>query len=193
MVDAKLQARERDPTKQFDGAKTRARFRVFVATGKRPCEIMRAKPEDVDLERRVWISRDAKGGFSHGVYLNDDMRAAWQLFIEANAWGAFNHGNFGRVLRKAGWPTGIRPYQARHTTWMTAADRGVPIQAIADGAGHRDIRLTKRAYLGVLNGPLQRMSEMLEGRFKGWPVVPIPAPASSRRSSGRKVAGSKGP
>jgi len=35
-VDRKLQERERDPRKRFDGAKTRARFRVFVATDKRP-------------------------------------------------------------------------------------------------------------------------------------------------------------
>ncbi len=44
-----------------------------------------ARPEDVNLEARVWVPRDAKGGYSPGVYLNDDMLAAWTLFIEARA------------------------------------------------------------------------------------------------------------
>jgi len=39
----------------------------------------------VNLEARVWVPRDAKGGYSPGVYLNDDMLAAWTLFIEARA------------------------------------------------------------------------------------------------------------
>ena len=84
-VDAKLQEGERKHT--LRDAKTRARFRVLVSTGKRPCELMRAEPGDVNLEARVWVVRDAKGGFSPGAYLNDDQRAAWQLFIDADAWG----------------------------------------------------------------------------------------------------------
>lgn len=171
-VDATLQARERNPRCHFDGAKTRARFRVFVSTGKRPCEIMRAQPEDVDLTARVWVPRDAKGGYCPGVYLNDDMLAAWRLFVQADAWGTYNHGNFGRVIRKAGWPKTIRPYQARHTTWITASERGVDLSDIQTGAGHKDLKTTRRSYVPILNSRLQRMSEMLDGRFKGWSSVP---------------------
>lgn len=173
-VDQALQAHEQDRKHwHLRSRKTRARFRVFVSTGKRPCEIMRAQPGDVDLKARVWVPRDAKGGFCPGVYLNDDQLAAWQLFIEADAWGAYNHSNFARVIRTAGWPKDIRPYQARHTTWITAVERGTPLDVVADGAGHRgDGRLTKQFYTGILNGPLQTMSEKLDGRFQGWPVVP---------------------
>lgn len=171
-VDQKLQARERDPELQFQGAKTRARFRVFVATGKRPCEIMRAQKNDVNLQARVWVPRDAKGGFCPGVYLNDDQLEAWKLFIAADAWGSYNHGNFARVIRNAGWPLDVRPYQARHTMWITASERGVPLDVISDGAGHKDGRTTKLFYMGILNGPLQAMSETMDGRFQGWPVVP---------------------
>ena len=32
---------------------TRARFLVLATTGRRPCEVMRARPEDVNLEARV--------------------------------------------------------------------------------------------------------------------------------------------
>lgn len=187
-IDQKLQERERDPTKSFDGAKTRARFRVFTSTGKRPCEIMRAQPGDVDLKNRVWVPRDAKGGYCAGVVLNDDQLAAWQLFIKADAWGPYNHGNFGRVIRKAGWPVGVRPYQARHTTWITASEKGIDLADIASGAGHTDARLTRRMYVPVLNSRLARLSEALAGRFQGWPVVPISAPAKrARRIKARKT------
>ncbi len=175
-VDQNLQAMEAKRTGPPWDAKTRARFRVFVSTGKRPCEIMRAKPEDVDLALRVWVPRDAKGGFCPGVYLNDDQRAAWQLFMEAQAWGPYSTGAFARTLRSAGWPEGVRPYHARHTTWITASERGIDLEDIAVGAGHTDPRMTRRVYVPVLNSRLQRLGEALEGRFHGWPVVPASTP-----------------
>jgi len=171
-VDQQLQAMEAKRSGPPWDAKTRARFRVFVSTGKRPCEIMRTKPEDVDLSARVWVPRDAKGGFCPGVYLNDDQRAAWQLFIEAKAWGKYSTGAFARTLRSAGWPAGVRPYQARHTTWITASERGIDLEDISVGAGHKDPRITRRVYVPVLNSRLQRLGEALEGRFQGWPEAP---------------------
>lgn len=177
-VDAQLQRMEAKRTGPPWNGKTRARFRVFVSTGKRPCEIMRAKPGDVNLEARVWVPRDAKGGFCAGVYLNDDMRAAWELFIEEQAWGRYNTGQFANTIRSAGWPPDVRPYQARHTTWITASELGIDLEDIAAGAGHRDPRMTRRAYVPVLNSRLQRMSERLDGRFGGFPVVPKSAPAA---------------
>lgn len=169
-VDRQLQERERDGI--LPDAKTRARFRVFVSTGKRPCEIMRAQPSDVNLKARVWVPRDAKGGFCPGVYLNDDQLAAWKLFIKANAWGPYNQGAFARTIRAAGWPADVRPYQARHSTWIAASERGVDLADIAAGAGHRDLHMTRRMYVPVLNSRLQRLGEALDGRFQGWPVVP---------------------
>ncbi len=176
-VDARLQAHEADPRHPLWSAKTRARFRVLTSTGKRPCEIMRAKPEDVDLVNRVWVPRDAKGGYTPGVYLNDDQLAAWQLFILAKAWGPYNTGSFANTIRAAGWPAEVRPYQARHTMWITASERGADLADIAAGAGHKDARLTRRVYVPVLNSRLQRLSETMAGRFQGWPVVPVSAPA----------------
>lgn len=184
-IDAKLQERERHPSKHFDGQKTRARFRVLISTGKRPCEVMRAKPGDLNLEQRVWVPRDAKGGYCPGVYLNADQVAAWQLFVTANAWGNYNQGNFARVLRKAGWPEGVRLYQARHNTWMAASERGVDLADIAIGAGHKDARLTRAMYVPVANSRLQRLSEALEGRFGAFPVVPISAPERSAQGKRR--------
>lgn len=168
-VDAELQRHEQ--MGYLRDAKTRARFRVFVSTGKRPCEIMRALPSDVNLDARVWVPRDAKGGYCPGVFLNDDQLGAWRLFIEANAWGPFNHGNFGRVLRSCGWPEKVRPYQARHSMWIAARERGTALEDVSVGAGHTDMRLTQRFYTGVLNSPLEAMSRRMDGRFHGWPVA----------------------
>lgn len=178
-VDRRLQSRERG--RVLRNSKTRARFRVFVSTGKRPIEIMRAIPSDVNLEQRVWVPRDAKGGFCPGVYLNDEQLAAWTLFAEAAAWGPYNHGNFARVIRAAGWPADVRPYQARHSTWITASELGIDLEDISVGAGHKDTSMTRRIYVPVLNSRLQRMSEALNGRFSGWPVVPESAPAEKRK------------
>lgn len=172
-VDANLQAMEAKRTGPPWNAKTRARFRVFVSTGKRPCEIMRAEPGDVDLQARVWVPRDAKGGFCPGVYLNDDQIAAWRLFIEADAWGSYSTGQFANTIRSAGWPAGVRPYQARHTMWITASERGIDLEDISVGAGHVDTRMTRKVYVPVLNSRLQTMSETMDGRFQGWPVVPV--------------------
>jgi integrase len=171
-VDRNLQKMEAKRTGPPWNAKTRARFRVLVSTGKRPCEVMRAQPGDVDLEARVWVPRDAKGGFCPGVYLNSDMLAAWELFIAADAWGPYNTGQLANTIRSAGWPAGIRPYQARHTMWITASELGIDLEDIATGAGHRDPRMTRRAYVPVLNSRLQRMSEALDGRFGGWNGAP---------------------
>lgn len=173
-VDQQLQQREQAGI--LPDAKTRARFRVIVSTGKRPCEVMRAEAGDVNLAARVWIPRDAKGGYTVGCYLNDDQLAAWQLFIDADAWGTFSHGSFVKSLRSAGWPIGVRLYQARHSTWIAASERGADLADIAAGAGHTDLRLTRRTYVPVLNSRMQQLGERLDGRFSGWPAVPNPDP-----------------
>lgn len=173
-IDAKLQQLERDADKKgrrFDGAKTRARFRVLVSTGRRPSEVMRAEPSDVDLEQRVWVVRDGKGGWSPGLYLNDDMLAAWRLFSHAQAWGAFNISSFGDTLRRAGWPKDVRLYNLRHTTLIEAIERGGDMADVQTFAGHKSLSTT-RIYTGVRRSRMERLSTLLEGRFGGFPEVP---------------------
>lgn len=143
-----------------------ARLMLLATTGKRPCEIERAEPADVDLDRRVWAVRDAKGGWSEGLYLNDEMLMAWQEFVRVHAWGRIPD-HFPRRLRDAGWPSGVRPYNLRHSTWITASERGADLADIQAGAGHKNISTTRRHYVPVLNSRMQKLSERLEGRF-GW-------------------------
>ena len=71
-------------------AKTRARFMVIASTGVRPAEVKWAEPQDVDLERRLWFVRTAKGGEPRAIWLNEDMFAAWRAYLAAEAWGTFD-------------------------------------------------------------------------------------------------------
>jgi site-specific recombinase XerD len=164
-VEAELRARERRGL--LRDAKTRARFMVLATTGRRPSELMRAQPEDVDLERRVWAVRDGKGGWSAGIYLNDDMLTAWRLFLAAQAWGSFNTGSFARCLRAAGWPSGVRPYHLRHSIGLALSEHGADLADVAAFLGHTRTSTTRRHYVPVLGSRLEALSRALDGRF-GW-------------------------
>lgn len=162
------------PTVRFDGDKTRARLMVLATTGKRPSELMRAQPGDVDLRRRVWVARDGKGGFSPGVYLNDEMVAAWEAFMAADAWGRFDTSAFARTLRSAGWPDGVRPYNLRHSIGIALSEMGTDLADIQQHMGHRRMETTRRHYVPVLNSRMESLSRILEGRF-GWRRTMLPA------------------
>lgn len=172
-VLAKLIERERAGI--LRDAKTRARFMLRAVTGKRPSEIMRAEPGDVDLERREWRVRDGKGGWSEGLYLNDEMIAAWELFIQADAWGAFETSAMAKTLRAAGWTETARPYELRHSAGIALSDAGVDLSDISGFLGHKDLRTTRQTYVPIRQARMQRASEALAGRFNGW-NVPAPEP-----------------
>jgi integrase len=157
-----------EQTGRLRDANTRARFMVRAATGRRPSEIMRARPEDVDLGNRIWRVRDGKGGWSEGLYLNDDMQLAWVTFAEANAWGDFNTGSMAEVLRAAGWPKGIRPYQLRHSIGIGLSEAGIDLADVGAWLGHTSVQTTRSIYAPVLNSRMQRASQALDGRLKGW-------------------------
>lgn len=167
-----LLAMELDGT--LRNAKTRARFMVRAATGKRPCEIAWTKPEDVDLKRRIWRMRDAKGGHTPGgrIYLNDDMLIAWATFAKAEAWGPFDTGSFASVLRSAGWPEGVRPYNLRHAVGIALSESGVDLSDVSALLGHTRVQTTRSFYVPILNSRMQRAAQQIEGRLQGWNVAP---------------------
>lgn len=162
-------------------AKTRARFMVRAVTGKRPSEIMRAQPSDVDLDRREWRVRDGKGGWGEGLYLNDEMLAAWKLFAAAGAWGPFETSAMAKTLRAAGWAPGgdpfTRPYELRHSVGIALSDAGIDLGDISPFLGHANLETTRRIYVPIRQARMQRASEALNGRFQGW-AVPSAVPSS---------------
>jgi integrase len=162
-----LEQRE-GPTMRL-GQKNRARFLVEATTGRRPSEIMRAQPDDVDLVHRVWRPRDGKGGWSPGIALNDEMLLAWQLFISADAWGAYRTGSLARLLRRCGWPAGVRVYHLRHTIGITLTELGVDLRDVAEHLGHKRLETTRKIYAPVQAGRQARVSALLDGRFRASP------------------------
>lgn len=159
-----------EQTGRLRDAKTRARFMVRASTGRRPSEIMRAQPEDVDLGRRTWRVRDGKGGWSEGLFLNDDALVAWTTFAQAGAWGEFNTGSMAEVLRAAGWPAYSRPYDMRASVGIDLSERGVDLSDVGGWLGHTSLQTTRSAYVPILNSRMQRAAERLHGRLAGWQV-----------------------
>lgn len=158
--------------------KTRARFMVIASTGVRPAELKRAEPIDVDLERRVWLVRTAKGGPPRVFWLNDDILAAWQAFIAAGAWGHFDGSDYAKALYVAGWPKNVRPYQARHSVALELGERGIDLGDVQGWLGHQNVTTTRKHYAPVLVSRLKQASERLAGRFGGWEKQ-IPADAKT--------------
>ena len=153
---------------QLRDAKTRARFMVIASTGVRPAEVKRAEAQDVDLERRLWFVRTAKGGEPRAIWLNEDMFAAWQAFLAAEAWGPFDSSDYAKALYAAGWPRNVRPYNARHAVGIELGERGVDLGDIQGWLGHKHIQTTRTHYVPVLSSRLKQASERLAGRFGGW-------------------------
>lgn len=208
-VAVNLRIQENKGIGRLRSAKTRARFLVLATTGQRPAQLRRARPDDVDLARRIWFVEPAKGGESPALPLNDDMLAAWHLFIAAGAWGRFDGRSFVRTLQRNGWPKGIRPYNLRHTVGLTLSELGVDLGDIQEHMGHAS-PTTTRIYVPGVPARLRAASGKLDGRLpvaSGWPVprsgatngaqqtaeprrkTPDPTPASIRadlRLDGRK-------
>jgi integrase len=159
---------EQERTKKLRDPKTRARFMVLASSGVRASELMRAQPGDVDLEARVWRTRDGKGGHRpSGLYLHDDLLAAWRVFVEADAWGRFETSAFARTLRTSGWPAGVRPYTLRHSVGIALSEAGADLADIGAWLGHAQVDTTRRHYVPVLAGRIRALGDALGQRI-GW-------------------------
>jgi site-specific recombinase XerD len=132
-----------------ESPQTYARFLVRATTGQRPAQIMWATPADVDLKRRIWFVRAAKGGYSAALPLNGEMVRAWRVFIKAKAWGSFDARSFAKTLRRHGWPAGIRPYALRSTFAIDHLLKGTSLGDLQGLLGHRQIETTRRHYASV--------------------------------------------
>lgn len=179
--DVALALRKQEIIGRLWDGKTRARFLVLATTGQRPTQVRRAQPADVDLERRIWFVEPAKGDNGAIVYLNDDMHAAWSLFIAANAWGRYDSRSFAKTLRRNGWPKGIRPYTLRHTVGLSMSELGIELGDISAHMGHANINTTRQAYVPALLSRLKDASERIDGRLGG-PFATEPLPRTSTTS-----------
>lgn len=146
--------------------KTRARFMVLTSTGQRPAQLKRAEPGDVNLRRRLWLVRRAKGGHPILVTLTRDMIAAFKALRAAHAFGHFDSSDYAKQLYVAGWPKDVRPYNAKHTVAIALAESGAEWEDIKDFFGHTDVKTT-RIYTGLVAARGRGTSGRLAGRL-GW-------------------------
>jgi integrase len=159
--------------------KTRARFLIRATTGQRPSQIGRAKAEDIDIERRLWFVRSAKGGHAIPFPLNDEAIRAWQLFAQVDAWGPFSTKKHARLLREYGWPAGVRPYALRSTFAIDLLLSGADLGDVQGLLGHAHIETTRKHYAPVL---VARLQAVTAGRTLG--VLPAEScqPTTRNRS-----------
>lgn len=158
-----------------------ARFAVLATTGQRPAQMKRALVDDVDLKRRIWMVRTAKGSTARELYLNADMVKAWRLFIKADAWGEYDATAFARLLRRCGWPSTIRPYNLRHSFAVAALESGIDLGDVQGMLGHASIDTTRRFYAAILESRLKKASLAMVGRWE------VPADRASGGASGRRA------
>jgi site-specific recombinase XerD len=166
-------------------AKVRARFMVIAATGIRPSQLARLTAADVNLKHGLVIVDGGKGGDPIVHALNDDMRAAWRVFIAANAWGPFDATKFARAVRAAGWPRAVRVYNAKHAVGIELAERGADNEDIRAWFGHTDPQTTK-IYTGVPLSRMKRLSQKIAGRL-GWATAPRDAPRADGQKKSKEV------
>ena len=176
-VDARLAAAHRAGRLRTEHA--RARFLVAATTGRRPSEIMRAEPPDLDLAGRTWRVRDGKGGWTPGrLYLGASALAAWRLFAAVGAWGRFKEGSWVRTLRRVGgWPAGLRVYALRHSFGIAMSEAGVDLAAVGAALGHTSPDMTRTHYVPIRGSRMQAAAEAVE---RARPVAVIGADAGGQ-------------
>jgi integrase len=156
---------QREAQRQRERLLTYVRFVVLVTTGQRPAQLMRAEPTDVHLDTKTWLVRAAKGAPPHTITLTMPMVQAWQAFIAVDAWGAYSTTLHGNRVHAAGWPEGIRPYNARHALAIDAlTDFGIDLSDVQGMHGHTT-PATTRFYAPIALGRQRQVSDKLEGRL----------------------------
>ncbi len=143
-----------------------ARYLLLTTTGQRPAQVMRAIAEDFKLREQFWIVRGAKGGPTHAIHLNAEMRIAAKLLLQAGALGVYNDEKLLDVVRSAGWPKTIPLYNARHSLAIDAIAAGADLGDIQAMLGHASIETTRKFYGGILRLRQKGVGRSLEGRLR---------------------------
>ncbi len=143
-----------------------ARYLMLVSTGQRPAQLQRAIAEDFHLREQFWIVRSAKGGPSHAIHLNAEMRGAAKQLLHAGALGPYNTDALLDVARAHGWPKTIPLYNARHSVAIDAIEAGADLGDLQAMLGHASIETTRRFYGPILRMRQKSVGKRLEGRLK---------------------------
>jgi integrase len=143
-----------------------ARYLMLVTTAQRPAQLKRAIAEDFHLGEQFWIVRGAKGGISHGIHLNKEMRVAVKWFLAAGAIGPYDSQALLELARAHGWPATVPLYNARHSVAIDAIQAGADLGDVQALLGHASIETTRRFYAGIFRLRQRNVGKRLEGRLK---------------------------
>jgi integrase len=145
--------------------KDHARYLMLATTLQRPAQLMRAIAEDFHLREQFWIVRGAKGGPTHAIHLNAEMRTAVKTFLQAGALGAYDDKKLLEVCRAHGWPKTIPLYNTRHSGAIDAITAGADLGDVQAMLGHASIETTRRFYAGIIRLRQKGVGKRLEGRL----------------------------
>jgi integrase len=143
-----------------------ARYVMLTTTAQRPAQLVRAIAEDFHVKAQFWIVRGAKGGPTHAIHLNKEMRAAVRLFLAAGALGEYDDKKLLALTRAHGWPKTIRLYNARHSVAIDAIEAGADLGDVQALLGHASIDTTRRFYAGIFRLRQKDVGKRLQGRLK---------------------------
>ncbi len=161
-----LETRARDTPIRSAERQDYARYVMLTATAQRPAQMVRAIAEDFHLREQFWIVRGAKGGPTHAIHLNKEMRQAVRLFLAADALGPYNDKTLLALARAHGWPKKVPLYNARHSVAIDAIEAGADLGDVQALLGHASIETTRRFYAGILRLRQKSVGRRLEGRLK---------------------------
>lgn len=165
-VADRLAARAKDTPIQSVERKDYARFMMLTTTLQRPAQLTRAIAEDFHLAEQFWIVRGAKGGPTHAIHLNAEMRKAVKLLLGAGALGTYDDKKLLAVARAHGWPATIPLYNARHSGAIDAIAAGADLGDVQAMLGHASIETTRRFYAGIIRLRQRGVGKSLEGRLR---------------------------
>ncbi len=149
--------------------------RLALYTGARRSEILKARWENVDLERSVWILRDRKDGRDSGFPLSSAARQVLQkrlgarradspfVFPGSGEEGYLGHPKaaFARIREAARLPEGFRLLHGlRHHYASLLVSSGVDLYVVSKLLGHSDPTLTAKRYAHLRPGVMAEATEI---------------------------------
>lgn len=151
-----------------------AAIRLLIFTGARLGEILSAKWDQVDVDRRILFLPDSKTG-KKPIYLPETALAILDSLPRLDGNPYIIAGSDGRradlkrpwsVLRRAADLKGVRLHDLRHSFASYGAEAGLGLPIIGKLLGHTQPSTTNR-YAHLDASPLRRASEDISTRISG--------------------------
>lgn len=192
LTNNEIQAiRESTDNSRALGIRTRALFEVLLATGMRISEALSLDRDSIDFEAKE-ASIVGKGQKQRTVFFNEEslrwVRRYLDLRQDANPALFVTYGDspkrltrgdiprfFKALGRLAGIEKRVTPHLLRHTFCTNLRNNGADISLIQKLAGHHDIQVTARYYLGADTKLLREAVEKY--------LIYSPKPAGNSRAS----------